>query len=402
MKKKRSWKQLKKDIYRARAIYLMILPVVVWFLLFQYWPMTWLSISFFDYNLYLGFVGSKFVGFQNFIKFFTGMDFWRLMRNVLLLNFYALLVGFPAPIIFALFLNEMRSAKVKKVIQTVSFLPYFISMVAFVSLVTEFLSPSTGLSADILKFFGKEPIYFLGDAKYFRTIMVFSGIWQTMAAQGRTAPLVMAGPPGLTDVVRTFYAVAGPLPFELRLKELPDCKGEFEVPAGCVQAFPLKHRVPCCGYAFTLPRAGKFDPQRAKAAGIPVRYWSTLQSGQLVGGFLPSQVLGPPRRGLKVVYATDTRPCAALRRAAQDADLLLMDSTYADDADLPKAKLYGHSTCRETGVLAAEANVCRLWLTHYSAAVTDLAPGLAAAQQAFPTAAAGVDGMRLTLNFDPD
>ena len=108
------------------------------------------------------------------------------------------------------------------------------------------------------------------------------------------------------------------------------------------------------------------------------------------------------RRGLKVVYATDTRPCAALRRAAQDADLLLMDSTYADDADLPKAKLYGHSTCRETGVLAAEANVCRLWLTHYSAAVTDLAPGLAAAQQAFPTAAAGVDGMRLTLNFDPD
>ena len=80
----------------------------------------------------------------------------------------------------SLFLNEMRSAKVKKVIQTVSFLPYFISMVAFVSLVTEFLSPSTGLSADILKFFGKEPIYFLGDAKYFRTIMVFSGIWQTM------------------------------------------------------------------------------------------------------------------------------------------------------------------------------------------------------------------------------
>ena len=180
MKKKRTWKQLKKDIYRARAIYLMILPVVVWFLLFQYWPMTWLSISFFDYNLYLGFAGSKFVGVQNFVKFFTGMDFWRLMRNVLLLNFYALLVGFPAPIIFALFLNEMRSAKVKKAIQTVSFLPYFISMVAFVSLVTEFLSPSTGLSADILKFFGKEPIYFLGDAKYFRTIMVFSGIWQTM------------------------------------------------------------------------------------------------------------------------------------------------------------------------------------------------------------------------------
>ncbi len=180
MKKRKSLKQLKKEIVRSKTVYIMILPVIIWFVLFQYWPMAWLSISFFDYNLYLGFSGSKFIGLENFVDFFTGMDFLRLIRNVLMLNFYALAVGFPAPIIFALFLNEMRCKKMKKVVQTVSFLPYFISMVAFVSLVTEFLSPSTGLSADILKFFGKEPIYFLGDAKYFRSIMVFSGIWQTM------------------------------------------------------------------------------------------------------------------------------------------------------------------------------------------------------------------------------
>ena len=179
-KRKRSFKQLKKDMYRARFIYLMILPVVVWYIIFQYWPMSWLSISFFDYNMYKGFAGSEFIGFENFSRFFNGLDFWRLMRNVLLLNQYALAVGFPMPIIFALFLNEMRFKKAKKVIQTVSFLPYFISMVAFVSIVTEFLSPSTGLLADIMKFFGKEPVYFLGDAKYFRTIMVLSGLWQTM------------------------------------------------------------------------------------------------------------------------------------------------------------------------------------------------------------------------------
>lgn len=179
-RKRRSFKQLKKDIYRARFIYLMILPVVVWFLIFQYWPMSWLSISFFDYSMYKGFAGSTFVGLENFMKFFQSLDFWRLMRNVLMLNLYALAVGFPAPIIFALFLNEMRLKRVKKVIQTVSFLPHFISMVAFVSIVTEFLSPSTGLLADIMKFFGQEPIYFLGDAKYFRTIMVLSGLWQTM------------------------------------------------------------------------------------------------------------------------------------------------------------------------------------------------------------------------------
>lgn len=179
-KEKRSFGKLKKDIWRARHIYLMILPVIIWFLLFTYWPMYWLRISFYDYSLYKGFEGSKFVGFQNFIELFTKRNFLKLIWNALALNIYSLAVGFPAPIIFALILNEMRFGKVKKVVQTVSFLPHFISMVAMVTLVKEFLSPTTGLAADIFRFFGKEPIYFLGEAKYFRSIMVFSGIWQEL------------------------------------------------------------------------------------------------------------------------------------------------------------------------------------------------------------------------------
>ena len=139
---------LGKRIYKARYVYLMILPVVIWFLLFQYWPMTWLSISFFNYNMYMGFAGSKFVGLKNFIDFFTGLDFWRLIRNVVLMNLYSLVVAFPMAIIFALFLNEMRSRRMKKFVQTVSFLPHFISMVAFVTIVTEFLSPTNGVMAD--------------------------------------------------------------------------------------------------------------------------------------------------------------------------------------------------------------------------------------------------------------
>ena len=169
-----------------------------------------------------------------------------------------------------------------------------------------------------------------------------------------------------------------------------------------MQAFPLRHRAPCCGYAFTLPRAGRFDPDRARALGIPVRLWRTLQSGQPAGGFRPQQVLGPPRRGLKVVYAADTRPCGPLEQAAQDADLLCMDSTYPTDDFRDKAREYGHATCPEAGRLAAAAGVRRLWLTHYSAAVTDPAEGLAAAQAAFPAAEAGFDGKRLELNFDGD
>ena len=174
----------------------------------------------------------------------------------------------------------------------------------------------------------------------------------------------------------------------------------FHIDTLKITPFPLTHRVPCCGYVLALPRAGRFDPARARAAGIPMPYWKMLQRGEPVGGCTPEQVLGAPRRGLKVVYATDTRPCAALEAAARDADLLCMDATYADDADLPKAELYGHATCRETGALAAAANVRRLWLTHYSAAVTDPTPGLAAARTAYPAAVAGYDGLTEELEFD--
>lgn len=176
--KKLAGRSILNRMRKAKYIYIMIVPVIIWFILFQYWPMMWLSISFFDYNLYSGFAGSEFVGLKNFIDFFTGLDFWRLIRNVLSLNLYALAIGFPMPIIFALFLNEIRTKRVKKTIQTISFLPHFISMVAFVTIVTEFLSPSTGALADIFRLLGKEPIYFLGEAKYFRTIMVLSGTWQ--------------------------------------------------------------------------------------------------------------------------------------------------------------------------------------------------------------------------------
>lgn len=122
------------------------------------------------------------------------------------------------------------------------------------------------------------------------------GIWQTMAAQGRTAPLVMAGPPGLTDVVRTFYAVAGPLPFELRLKELPDCKGEFEVPAGACRRSPSS-----TGY----PAADMRSPCRGRVSLIP--------SGQRRRA--SPCVTGPPCKAASR-WAASCRPRFSARRAA--------------------------------------------------------------------------------------
>lgn len=170
--------RLRKEIRRARPVYLMLLPVIVYFLIFYYWPMYWLRMSFYDYSLYRGFDGSTFVGLANFRTFFTGMDFWKLIRNVFVLNIYSLIFCFPAPIIFALLINEIRYKKFGRVVQGISYLPHFISMVAFVGLVTAVLSPSTGILAQIVRAFGGTPVYYMGDGRYFRAICVISGIWQ--------------------------------------------------------------------------------------------------------------------------------------------------------------------------------------------------------------------------------
>ena len=230
-------------------------------------------------------------------------------------------------------------------------------------------------------------------------ILGLPGLLQTLGSLNRTEPLMICGPKGMDTVAKAVMALAGPQPYAVRWQEVEE---PFCVDTLKITPFPLQHRVPCQGYVLELPRAGRFDPARAKAAGIPLAYWKNLQKGEPIGGYTPDQVLGAPRRGLKVVYATDTRPCPALEAAAQGADLLCMDATYAEDADLPKAKLYGHATCREVGTLAAAAQVRRLWLTHYSAAVTDPAVGLAAAQSAYPGAMAGYDGLAEELEFDKE
>ncbi|MEG0767782.1 MAG: sugar ABC transporter permease, partial [Clostridia bacterium] len=135
---------LRQRLWRNRYIYLMLLPVVAYFLIFKYLPMLWLRISFYDYKLIRGFAGSKFVGLKHYIKFFSGMDFWMLIRNTLALNFSVLLFVFPTPIVFSLLLNELRQLRYKKLVQTISYLPYFISITVLVSMITTFLSPTVG------------------------------------------------------------------------------------------------------------------------------------------------------------------------------------------------------------------------------------------------------------------
>jgi putative aldouronate transport system permease protein len=167
-------------IWADRYMYLMILPVVIYYIVFKYWPMAWLRIAFYDFKILKGIAGSKFIGFENFRTFLNNPNFLQIIWNTLYLNILSLIFVFTAPIIFALLINELSVGRFKRTIQTISYLPHFLSTVVVVSMITTFLSPSIGSLNAILKKLGFDTIYFLGNSKYFRTIMLISGIWQGM------------------------------------------------------------------------------------------------------------------------------------------------------------------------------------------------------------------------------
>ena len=237
------------------------------------------------------------------------------------------------------------------------------------------------------------------------------GLLQTLGAQGRTRPLVLAGPQGLAEIWAAVRALTGPLPCPVRLQVLqPGQELALDAlsegwPAGArLAAFATKHRVQSVGYRLELPRAGRFDPQRARALGVPVTDWKLLQRGQTVTAagreVAPAEVLGPPRKGLRVVFSGDTAPCPGLLQAAQGADLLLCDATYALPEQEAQARQWGHSTFGQSAALAAQAGAARLWLTHYSPMITDPQEYAAQAQEIFPAAECGFDGKRITLQYE--
>jgi putative aldouronate transport system permease protein len=171
-------KKVLPQILRYKYLYLLFLPVVVWYILFHYVPMYGIIIAFKNYNVFAGMSKSPWVGFLYFKQFFASVFFWRLIKNTFLISFYGLVFGFPAPIILALLFNELKNGLFKKATQTISYLPHFISTVIIVSMFVEFLSPSRGLINNIIANFGGSRIYFLGDPKYFRLIYTLMNIWR--------------------------------------------------------------------------------------------------------------------------------------------------------------------------------------------------------------------------------
>ena len=167
-----------RGLRKTKYLQFLMLGGLAWFIIFHYVPMYGVVVAFQDYNSRIGVFRSEWVGLENFIRFFKHPYFFRLIRNTFLLSFYDLLFGFPVPIVLALILNEVRNGAVKRSVQTISFLPHFISLVALVSLAALFLSPSEGVLNRVLVNFGIEPIYFMNEPGWFRPLYVLTGIWQ--------------------------------------------------------------------------------------------------------------------------------------------------------------------------------------------------------------------------------
>ena len=172
-------KPLISRLIRDRYLILLITPGVLYLILFRYLPMFGIIIAFENYNPFLGFLHSQWVGFKHFITFFNGVYIWVIIRNTLVLNFYVLVLIFPIPVIFALLLNEIRNYAYKRIVQTVSYLPHFVSVVVVVGMFMSFLSPSTGIVTKIMGMFEIKPVYFMVKPEWFRPIYTLITVWQT-------------------------------------------------------------------------------------------------------------------------------------------------------------------------------------------------------------------------------
>ena len=161
-------------------LFLLFLPVLAFLIIFCYKPMGGVVIAFQDFKILEGIAGSEWVGLKNFEKITRTPSFMRVLTNTVKISLLRMVCGFPAPIIFALLLNELQAVKFKKIVQTISYLPHFLSWVILGGIFISFLSPTTGPIGSVMTSLGLEPIYFLGDKKVFIPTLIVTGIWQSV------------------------------------------------------------------------------------------------------------------------------------------------------------------------------------------------------------------------------
>jgi len=233
------------------------------------------------------------------------------------------------------------------------------------------------------------------------------GMLLNIANADRTDPIVMIGPKGLFNVTKSLRSIAPDLPFELRFVELDQETEECSIGPYHISCYRVKHSLTCYGYSFSVPRKGRFDAEKAKAENIPLEYWNRLQKGETVEDkklrrtFTPDMVMGPERKGLKVTYTTDTRPCDNIIRAAAGSDIFVCEGIYGDPESADKARDHRHMTMQEAAGIAAQAepNPGELIFTHYSPSMIRPKLYLDDVKKIFPNSTCGKDGLIRELSF---
>ena len=233
------------------------------------------------------------------------------------------------------------------------------------------------------------------------------GLLLTMGNAERTEPLTLIGPKGLERMVNDLRVIAPELPFPTIYKEINGNEETFELADGYrLKAFRVNHGILCYGYTLELDRAGKFQLQKAMEQEIPKQYWSRLQKGETITDeqavYTPDMVLGPPRKGIKLTYCTDTRPVPAIVENASGSDLFICEGMYGEKDKDAKAREHKHMTFYEAAKLARDAQVGEMWLTHYSPSLTRPEEYMDDVRKIFPAAKAGKDRKSVELDFEKD
>lgn len=232
------------------------------------------------------------------------------------------------------------------------------------------------------------------------------GLLLSIGNAERKEPILIVGPKGLERVVKSLLVIAPDLPYELKFLELEAEGGSFRFEGMKITAFRVKHNVICYGYTISVERAGKFDPEKATANLIPLKYWSRLQKGEVIKEegkmYFPEMVMGAARRGLKVTYCTDTRPTEKIKEMAEGVDLFICEGMYGGTENDVKAKAKKHMTMNEAAEIGSLSKPRRMWLTHYSPSLVHPEWYLKEILKIFDRIELGKDGKSITLLFDEE
>ena len=231
------------------------------------------------------------------------------------------------------------------------------------------------------------------------------GFLLSMGNEGRTEPITIAGPKGISHIVRSLCVIAPNLPFEINYLEA-DKAQTFECGLLTVTPFEACHGIRCYGYSVELKRKGRFLPEKARENNVPMCIWSALQKNDTVeyegSTFTYDMVSGGERKGIKVTYCTDSRPVSNIVSHAENSDLLICEGLYYEPEKLDRAICTGHMLYSEAATIAKNADVKQLWLTHFSPAVSDPQEGISAAKDIFPPTECGYDGKNIDICFDEE